>query len=436
MNLENFLLYFFVYILEAGILWWYIYGVFTLKHSKAQRTITISVGYGILFLLSFISSVQINAIAFTLINFIIIKLLCYAKWYVCLFHALIPTCFAGVSEIGSFALFSQFKETGFYTDSHMLLVIIVTLLSKLLYFICVSIIRWRFSSKHNLEYTGRVTALLNIIPLILIYIIVTLLAFILSTAPSAALRYMLSVSSFLLLIINFVIIYIYHYTQKKNVEFVELQLQLQKEYDMAEYYKTLFTQNKNQQILIHDIRKHLTSLAQLNAKNEQIKIQEYLETLLNSSELQDSVRISDNDMVNSILCHYTKICHDKGIKFKTDIRANLLKKLDYPELTSLFCNLLDNAVEACSNIPASYIEVSVLRKSNSNLTLISIINTCRIAPAFDDSGFPVSSKKDPRNHGLGLKSVNRIVNKYDGNIKMYYDSHSATFHTIIILNNA
>lgn len=75
---------------------------------------------------------------------------------------------------------------------------------------------------------------------------------------------------------------------------------------MAEYYKTLFTQNKNQQILIHDIRKHLTSLAQLNAKNEQIKIQEYLETLLNSSELQDSVRVSDNDMVNSILCHYTK----------------------------------------------------------------------------------------------------------------------------------
>ena len=205
---------------------------------------------------------------------------------------------------------------------------------------------------------------------------------------------------------------------------------------MAEYYKTLFTQNKNQQILIHDIRKHLTSIAQLNAKNEQIKIQKYLETLLSSSELQDSVRVSDNDMLNSILCHYTKICHDKRIKFKVDIRANLLKKLDYPELTSLFCNLLDNALEACINVPASYIEVSVLRKNNSNLTLISIINTCRIAPAFDDSGFPVSSKKDPRNHGLGLKSVNRIVNKYDGNIKMYYDIHSATFHTIIILNNA
>ena len=165
------------------------------------------------------------------------------------------------------------------------------------------------------------------------------------------------------------------------------------------------------------------------------KIQQYLETLLDSSELQDSVRVSDNDMLNSILCHYTKICHDKHITFKTDIRANLLKKLDYPELTSLFCNLLDNAVEACGDTPDSYIEMSVLRKNNSDLTLISIINTCRNAPSFDDSGFPVSSKKDSRNHGLGLKSINRIVLKYGGKIKMYYDSRSAAFHTIMILND-
>ncbi len=434
--LGNFFLYLFIYIIEACILWWYAYGIFDLKHSKMLKAIIISIGYGILFLLSFNDSIQINTIAFILINFAIIKLLCTAKWRVCLFHSLILTCFVGLCEIGTFAIFSKFKETGFYTNAHISLVIFVTLLSKLLYFICVSIIRWRFSSKSNLEYSSRITALLNIIPLILIYIMVTLIAFILSVAPSVTLRYMLSISAFLLLLINFIITYIYHYTQKKNAEFVELQLQLQKEYAMAEYYKTLFTQNKNQRILIHDIRKHLTSIAQLNAQNEQKKIQQYLDTLLNSSDLQVSVRVSDNDMLNSILCHYIKICHDKYIKFKADIRTNLLQKLNFPELTSLFCNLLDNAVEACNDIPNSFIEVSVVRKSNSNLTLISIINTCNIAPSFDGNGFPVSSKRDKRKHGLGLKSVNRIVNKYRGNIKMYYDNQSTTFHTIILLNNA
>lgn len=243
-------------------------------------------------------------------------------------------------------------------------------------------------------------------------------------------------SSFLLLVINFIIIYIYHYTQKKNEEFIELQLQLQKEYAMAEYNKTLFIHNKNQQILIHDIRKHLTAIAQLNRQSKHEKIQQYLDTLLNSSDLQDSVRVSDNEMLNSIFCHYIKICHDKHIKFRADIRTNLLQKLNFPELTSLFCNLLDNAVEACNDIPNSFIEVSVIRKNNSNLTLISIINTCNNAPSFDDNGFPASSKKDKQKHGLGLKSVNRIANKYNGSIKMYYENQSKTFHTIILLNNA
>lgn len=215
-----------------------------------------------------------------------------------------------------------------------------------------------------------------------------------------------------------------------------MQFELQKENAMTEYYKTLFSQSKNQQILIHDIRKHLAAIAQLNVQNEQEKIQQYLETLLHSSDLQDSVRVSDNDMLNSILCYYIKMCRDKNIEFKTDIRANLLKNLDFPELTALFCNILDNAIASCNSLSDAFIEVNVVSKSNSMLTLISIINTCSSIPSFDESGFPISSKPDSWKHGLGLKSVNRIVNKYDGNIKMYYDDGTKTFHTIIVLNNA
>lgn len=435
--MENFLLYLFVYIVEAGILWWYAGSVFNLKYSKTLQTAVISTGYGILFLISFANSTPINSIAFTLINFIIIKFLSAVKWHVCLFHSLILTCFMGLTETITIAIFSKFNETGFYTNAHMTLVIVVTLLSKSLYFTCVSMtIKWGFLSKKHPEHGNRLTVILNIIPLIIIYIAVTLVSFLLTVAPSVTLRYILSISSFLLLLINFIIIYIYHYTQKKNEEFVELQLQLQKEYDMTEYYKTLFTQNENQRILIHDIRKHLTAIAQLNEQNEPEKIREYLDSLLSSSDLQNSARVSDNDMLNSILCHYIKIGHDRHIKFKVDIRRKLLQNLDYSELTSLFCNLLDNAVEACNDIPDSFIELSVVLKENSDLTLINIINTCPMTPAFDNSGFPISSKNDIRKHGLGLKSVNRIINKYNGTIKMYYDSKASAFHTIIILNNA
>lgn len=77
-------------------------------------------------------------------------------------------------------------------------------------------------------------------------------------------KYMLFSCTFLLLGINILIFYIYHYTIDKSSESTQLQIQLQKEYDMTEYYKSLFNQNENQQILIHDIKNHLQTINRLN----------------------------------------------------------------------------------------------------------------------------------------------------------------------------
>lgn len=56
-------------------------------------------------------------------------------------------------------------------------------------------------------------------------------------------KYMLFSCTFLLLGINILIFYIYHYTIDKSSESTQLQIQLQKEYDMTEYYKSLFNQH-------------------------------------------------------------------------------------------------------------------------------------------------------------------------------------------------
>ena len=131
-----------------------------------------------------------------------------------------------------------------------------------------------------------------------------------------------------------------------------------------------------------------------------------------------------------------KICRDKHISFKVDIRKKLLQNLKYEELTSLFCNLLENAVEACSDIPDSYIEMSVSFEPNSSLTVINIINTCRVVPTFDKNGRPVTTKKGSKNHGFGVKSINRVIDRYNGNIKMYFDESKMAFHTIITIKES
>lgn len=420
--------------IEAFILWWYSSSLFHSRYSKKAAWFILSAGYGFLYGISFMKSLWINTIFFTIINFIIILILYNIRWSVCLFHSMIITCIMSLSESIITGLSSQFNETVLYINSNIMFLIILTVLSKMLYFIGLKIIIALIhgSVKEN-GYTNKATALLNIIPFISLYIILTLHAVLMYTPISTHFRYMLSSCAALLLFMNIIIFYVYHYMQQKNKDFTELQIQLQKEYDMAEYYKTLFSQNESQQILIHDIRKHLMSIAQLNEQNEQDKIQRYLDTLLNSSDLQNSVHVSDNELLNSILCHYMNICQKKHISFKVDIRKKLLQNLDYTDLTALFCNLLDNAAEACSDIPDSYIELSISDKENTDITVISMINTCRVRPIFNKNQRPVSNKKNRMKHGFGLKSVERIINKYNGDIKMYFDDEKKAFHTIIVV---
>jgi two-component system sensor histidine kinase AgrC len=76
-------------------------------------------------------------------------------------------------------------------------------------------------------------------------------------------------------------------------------------------------------------------------------------------------------------------------------------------LTSLFCNLLDNALESADNIPDSFIELTVEKKENSPFIIIILINSCRSTPVYDQDGLPVSHKANKGRHGFGIKSIKK-----------------------------
>ena len=52
------------------------------------------------------------------------------------------------------------------------------------------------------------------------------------------------------------------------------------------------------------------------------------------------------------------------LHFTADIRSNTTTFLSDSDVTSLFCNLLDNAVEASQRIKDPYIEISATQREN------------------------------------------------------------------------
>lgn len=272
-----------------------------------------------------------------------------------------------------------------------------------------------------------------LIPISSVFIMFTFLAIGETSSFTPPIDFMVTICAVFLLMVNLLVFGINQYNQKKALEFTTMQLLLQKESDSVEYYEMMLAQNENQSILIHDIKKHLQSIKLLNEKNDSIKINAYIQQLIDSSDLKETTKICDNEMLNAILCRYQRQCNNKHIIFHTDIRSRAVQSISQYNLTSLFCNLLDNAVEAAKNIPDSFIELTVQKKENSPFIIIIVINSCRSNPVYTPDGVPVSHKADNNRHGFGIKSIKKVVKQYHGNLQMYYDNNSGTFHTIITL---
>ena len=65
--------------------------------------------------------------------------------------------------------------------------------------------------------------------------------------------------------------------------------------------------------------------------------------------------------------------------------------------------------------------------------MITVINSCRTNPFSKHDGSLITNKPDQLKHGFGLKSIRKTVKKYNGDMQMYFDDETMTFHTIITL---
>lgn len=430
--MERTLLLFFSFFIEAIILWQYASSLFLPRYSEIVSAIFLCALYCFLFFFSLLQYPLLNAILFLVVNILFFLLYFKLTFSSALLHSSIITGIMSVSELAAMGIVLKFYPQFSSTDN--IGSVFFVMLSKSLFFTIIYFLTHIFKQKQAVQNPYDSSELfLTLIPLSSIFVMFTFLNIGETSSFVSPTNIMVTISAFFLILTNLLVFGITQYNQKKSREFTEIQLLLQKESDSAEYYKMLLSQNENRSILIHDIKKHLQSIKLLNEHGETEKIESYISHLIAASDLKETARICDNAMLNAILNRCQRQCMEKGIGFHADIRKNLLRQMSQNDLTSLFCNLLDNAVEAAENIPDSFIDLMVQKKENTPFVVIVLVNSCRSMPDFDQNGFPVSHKSGIGRHGFGIKSIRKAVGQYQGDLKMYYDDATATFHTIITL---
>ena len=120
-------------------------------------------------------------------------------------------------------------------------------------------------------------------------------------------------------------------------------------------------------------------------------------------------------IINAIAGHYLNLAKSESIPVKYDIRAGQSLPVKDEDFCILLTNLLENALEACRNTaPEKERFLSLRISSNEDHIMIDCENsTDKEVKILSDGTIP-TSKSDPENHGYGVSSVRRIVEKYCG----------------------
>lgn len=434
--MQNIIFYFFSFFIEAFVLWQYTSSLFVASQKISLRFTMLCVFYLFLFLVSIFEISWLNMILYLLVNFIFMTMLFRIKWYLALFHSSVLSAVMGMCELSVYSMIGHFIPHFWINSEHFHNKVIFTVFAKTMFLTIFFILTHFFKEQQKPDQKNdHSVLLLAFIPITSVFVMVTFVNISDAFALSPNHTWMVTLSSIFLLVINLLVFGINQYNQKKNVEFTEMQLLLQKESASTEYYEMLQLQNENQRILIHDIKKHLQSIDLLNQQKESEKISSYIRQLIHSSDLKESSRLCDHKMLNSILCRYMQQCNNSHIRFRVDIRSGTTNFIADNDLTSLFCNLLDNAMEAVYSIPNAYIELNAGKRENTPFLVITMINSCKNDPFNGQSDILHTHKSNKNIHGFGLKSIRKTINKYNGNMQMYYDNNSLTFHTIITLKS-
>lgn len=217
-------------------------------------------------------------------------------------------------------------------------------------------------------------------------------------------------------------------------------LELRKQNEFFEYQLDLYSRHQKEQEenfqairrMRHDLRKDLLYIKELNLHNHGTELSHFLDERLDTVDKESKAVIHTNNLaVDALMNDKYRSALKSGIVFLTDIRIPPDLPFEGADLAILLGNLLDNAQEASERCESDRRFISVNMYFDARNLIIQIENGYDDTTLKNEAGKYKTRKKDVRNHGIGMDSIERVIEKYHGTIAISEEKH--IFRTNIIL---
>ena len=209
------------------------------------------------------------------------------------------------------------------------------------------------------------------------------------------------------------VLYAYH------VQVKEIQIRFEKE----TLHNIMEMQYKNYQLSKENIdmvnRKYHDLKHQINLLKTQAyvgKSTSYLEKMEREIRVYETQNKTGNQILDAVLTNKAMICQNKEIELKFIVDGGALSFMEDMDVSALFGNMLDNAIESAEKQREKQKRLIWLYVTKEKqFVRIRTENYCDEKIQFKN-GMPVTTKKDRRLHGYGMKSIKSTVEKYHGSV--------------------
>ncbi|MCL2053912.1 MAG: GHKL domain-containing protein [Oscillospiraceae bacterium] len=224
-----------------------------------------------------------------------------------------------------------------------------------------------------------------------------------------------------IIFINIFCFYMVIRLSKSNKTALEFEL-----FKQEQEYKEQNTENIKRQYeeiryLKHNMRHNYSAIGALARDGRSSELLDYLCEVSAELSAFETLINTESSVVNAIMSQKIDYAKSKGIKVIFSC-ANNFDGFEDNDLCSLLGNLLENACDACLKCEEGnrYIDISI-KRDNELLT----INVCNSIPksVLTENLDLQTTKADKGNHGLGVKSVKRIAEKYNGRFDYYEEDN-------------
>ena len=304
-------------------------------------------------------------------------------------------------DVAATSLFVNYRDEGAYNQ-------IYAVISFFLIFMCELVIEKMITIHKDAEDAQNISLVLmpicsSIVIILLIYT---------DTCTGIG----LTIVSIGLLIANFLMLYLYNLllhsiSQQYEMEMLKTQLQA-----YANQLNVVLRGEEKIKALRHDIKHHLSELMLLANKHDVAEIQKYIDEMNSFLKNPNEIVASGNLEIDSVL-NFMLQKAEKELK-TVDIKVMLPEKVRHSfDINVMLGNLLENAIKAAGKTENKYLSVHIkLKRGILKVKIENSFESSYILRKEQNRKDTILKTTKPftKQHGIGLKNVKKIVEKYNG----------------------